>query len=72
MGFSIPLNRWIQSEKLKNKINVVINETKWESCNIDSKKMIKTWQKFEKNKFCPPSLIWNYLMAGMWIEENIK
>ena len=72
MGFAIPLNRWMKASKLNKKIDMVINETKWEICNIDRNEIITNWRKFQKYKFCPPALIWNYFIAGLWIEENLK
>ena len=72
MGFAIPLNRWMKTSKLNKKIDMVINETKWEMCNINRNDIITNWKKFQKYKFCPPALIWNYFIAGVWIEENIK
>ncbi len=71
MGFAIPLNRWIFSKELKTSIDDVIYETKWENCKINKKVIINTWDRFKKYKFCPPSLIWNYYVAGMWINQRV-
>lgn len=71
MGFAIPLNRWIKSKKLKFKIEEVLNETNWDKCGVEKINVIETWKRFKKDKFCPPSVIWNYFIAGLWVKENL-
>ena len=48
MGFAIPLNRWMKTSKLNKKIDMVINETKWEICNINRNDIITNWKKVPK------------------------
>ena len=56
MGFAIPLNRWIQSKKLKLRIEEVFNETNWDKCGVEKTNIIETWERFKKVSFVHPQL----------------
>ncbi len=70
MGFAIPLSDWINDSKIKEQVNNVIYNCDWEKCNIEKQEIINYWERYKKYKFCTASVIWNFYMVGLWINEK--
>ena len=69
MGFAIPMDRWLRKKKMKKLCDEVFYSTSWEDLNYQTKDMISLWNSFKKYGSYPPSKVWLYLIAGLWLKN---
>ena len=70
MGFAIPVEYWLNQKKVKTLFDDIFNQTDWGILGLDSSAMIDIWIKYKKYKFCTPTKVWNYAIAGLWVQNN--
>lgn len=70
MGFGIPIDRWLRKEKMVGFCDDIFYSTEWEDLNYKNSYVKSVWNDYKKYKNFPPSKIWLYLMAGLWLKER--
>ncbi len=69
MGFAIPIDRWLKKKKMVDICDEVFHTTSWEELNYKNIEMISLWENYKKYSNFPPSKIWLYLIAGLWLKK---
>jgi asparagine synthase (glutamine-hydrolysing) len=70
MGFAIPIEKWIENEKFKKKIENIFFESDWNLFGLEKKNIINKWLEYKKYKSFTPQCIWMYAMAGLWLNKR--
>ena len=69
MGFAIPIDRWLKKKKMTELCNEIFYSTSWNSLGYKNNEIILIWEKYKKYNSFPPSKIWLYLIAGLWLKN---